>query len=181
MFKTASALTVALVAASSASALDLTVTSAPTTGLAGYTTYTLTLTGAGEFNAMSASITGPLRQESQFGQTGVFANDGLFAFFPALADTDSYFTFARPNLLVSAGETATSLEAVFAFATNASAPFALAQVVLEDGATADVRVAGGVGDGANDVIFSGTIGVIPEPASAALLALGGLAALRRRA
>ncbi|MEQ9461728.1 MAG: PEP-CTERM sorting domain-containing protein [Phycisphaeraceae bacterium] len=181
MFKTVSALTVALAAASSASALSLEVTSAPTTGLAGYSTYTLTLVGDGEFNAMNASFSGPLNQEVQ-GLSAQFQNDGLLVFFPALAATDSFFTFDRPNLLVSATESDTSLEAVFAFDSNRSAPFGLAQLVIADGDTVTATILGGVGDGANDVIFEGSVTeVIPEPASAALLALGGLAALRRRA
>ncbi|WP_428389801.1 PEP-CTERM sorting domain-containing protein [Mucisphaera sp.] len=182
MFKTATALTVALAAATSASALSLEVTSAPTTGLAGYTTYTLTLVGDGEFNAALVSIEGPLNQESAFGQIGLFADDGLFAFVPATADTDSYFLFDRPALLVDGefGESANGILATFAYSDNQSGPFPLAQVVLQDGDSANVLVQGGVGDDANTVIFDGVI-PIPEPASAALLALGGLAALRRRA
>jgi hypothetical protein len=179
------------VTTSTAIALDLTITSQPTTGLPGYTTYTLTLTGDGELNAIQVDIRNfTINQADVFGPgiPSVFANDPLLLFFPQLADTDSYFLFDRPNLLVSASESESSMNLVAAFITNITAPFPLLQLVIPDntkilaGSTvppdqANLLIRGGIGDDANTIIAS--LGV-PTPASATLLALLTPPLLRRQ-
>ncbi|MEQ9453549.1 MAG: PEP-CTERM sorting domain-containing protein [Phycisphaeraceae bacterium] len=180
MFKTVSALTVALAAASSASALELSVSSAPTEGLPGYTNYTLTLSGAGELNAMTFEASGEFNQNAFSGVFFDAASPAIKAVFPEIDQQDTYFLFNQSSaLIVTSGEDGTSLRGDLAFQDNKSAGFALAQLVAPTGSDVFVFLQGGVGNDANTVIFDGNI--VPEPASAALLALGGLAALRRRA
>ncbi|WP_428388187.1 hypothetical protein [Mucisphaera sp.] len=172
-----------------ASALELAVTSKPTVGLATHTTYTLTLLGDGELNAIQIEFRNlTLNQETAFGQIGLFADDGLFAFVPTTADTDSYFLFDRPSLLVEAGESDTGMNVISAFPDNQSAPIPLAQLVIPDSAPgvalfpvdpqfANILIRGGVGDDANTIIAS--LG-IPTPATGALLALIAPALIKRR-
>ncbi|QDU71336.1 hypothetical protein [Mucisphaera calidilacus] len=183
MFKTATALTVAL-AASTAMA-EVTVDKAPNASLAGYTTYTVTVTGADlGFNAATITLDAPagLNQSEAFGQIGLFADDGLFAFVPSTVIEDTYFLFNRPALLVdgSFGESATGLEASFAYADPIAADFAAMQVVIEDSATEawvkiDLAYPGGT-----EIITVFNENIIPTPATGALFGLAGLAAFRRR-
>ncbi|WP_428389798.1 hypothetical protein [Mucisphaera sp.] len=150
-------------------ALEVEIRSKPTPGLLGFTTYTLALVGDGEFNAMKIdiqAIRGELNQEIRFGQRGLFADDGIFQFVPETKETDTYFLFDRPSLLVDGetGETDTQLLATFAFSENQSTPFPLAQVVVRDSTSQfDLFVQGGVGENANNVIFDGFTLVIPSP------------------
>ncbi|QDU71337.1 hypothetical protein [Mucisphaera calidilacus] len=184
MFKTAAALTVALAASTAMAQVE--VFSAPNANLAGYTTYTVAIVGPNDlgFNAATVTLDAPagLNQSEAFGQIGLFADDGLFAFVPSTVIEDTYFLFNRPALLVdgSFGESATGLEASFAYADPIVGAYNVMQVVIEDSATEawvkiDLAYPGGT-----EIITVFNENIIPTPATGALFGLAGLAAFRRR-
>ncbi|QDU71340.1 hypothetical protein [Mucisphaera calidilacus] len=162
-----------------------------TPNLPGYTTATYYITGELlGFNAATiildgTNYPGEFNQVEMFGQKGLFADDGLFAFVPTAAAEDTYFLFDRPALLVdgSFGESATGIEASFAYADPVTTDFDVIQIVLSDintfpapWMTIELAYPGGT-----EIItaFDAPLWV-PTPASGALLGVAGLAFLRRR-
>ncbi|QDU71339.1 hypothetical protein [Mucisphaera calidilacus] len=161
----------------------------PAPTLPGYITYTAYLRGSLlGFNAATITIqdeAGVMNQVEAFGQKGLFADDGIFAFVPSTVIEDTYFLFDRPALLVdgSFGESATGIEASFAYADPVTTDFDVIQIVLSDintfpapWMTIELAYPGGT-----EIItaFDAPLWV-PTPASGALFGLAGLALLRRR-
>ncbi len=165
-------------------AITTSFTSSPTVGLAGYTTYEVNLTSdSGDMYGFEISFDGPMNQINPLGTPSIFRPDLLFFdTFPEL-DWDSHFLFYESELIVvpGASESPTHLYGTFAF-TGASVQVylgpsvSIAQLVIADGNT--VEMTGAVTVGITEVDFAEF--TIPEPATISLLAIGGIAMLRRR-
>ncbi len=177
-------------------ATTVSVTETPTPNVPGNVTYTLTaISDAGDIsgfdfvgNGTNFGFFGPMNQVNPAGNASVFTDaNGFFGFVGADILDDSQFLLASGDgTVVGADETANSLQAAIDVGTvNAiSGPFAFAQISAPIGQ--EVTFAGTftviTGSGAILENVSGSLGVIiPEPTSAALLALGlaGVAARRR--
>ncbi|QDU71338.1 hypothetical protein [Mucisphaera calidilacus] len=192
MFKTtAAALTVACCLTSAEAEYthpDVVQQWMPAPTLPGYITYTAYLRGSLlGFNAATITIqdeAGVMNQVEAFGQKGLFADDGIFAFVPSTVIEDTYFLFDRPALLVdgSFGEYATGMEASFAYAEPVTTEFGVIQILVAYDATQipwmtiELAYPGG-----SEIVtaYDAPIGR-PEPASGALFGVAGLALLRRR-
>ncbi len=167
-------------------AVTTSFTSSPTVDLAGYTTYIVTLTSdTGDLTGFEVSFDGPMNQMNLFDLSTIFIPDiqtTQFAPHP-IFDWDSHFLFYESDLIVvpGASESPTHLAAIFAF-TGASAliytgpSVEIAQIIIADGNT--VEMTGEVSVGVTIVAFADF--TIPEPATISLLAIGGIAMLRRK-
>ncbi len=175
-------------------AITASVTSQATTGLSGYTTYSVTLTTDTDLLAsFDISFNGSMNQVSPSGNETIFLPENPSIYIASTVDLilerDSHFLFRESQLTVvgSSSESGTSLAATFAFPAGTNDPMMassinIAQIVIADGNTVEitgvVAVAPFGGSSPVDVTLSSF--TIPEPASISLLAIGGLALLRRR-
>ncbi len=159
-------------------AVTTSFTSSPTPNpFSGYTTYDVTLTSdTGNLTGFEVSFNGAMLQGPS-PTYGVFLPDT-----PPSPLFDSCFLFTESQLAVgSSSESGTSLIAVFAFSgglgdPNVAASINIAQIIIADGYT--VEMSGNVTVGTTEVSFANT--TIPEPATISLLAIGGIAMLRRK-
>ncbi len=164
-------------------AITASFASSPTPSLSGYTTYLVNLTtDSGLLTGFEIRFDGPMNQVSPSGDYGVYRP----AIYPPLPDPfmdqDSHFLFPESDVIsVGESESSTHLAATFAFSgglsdPNAAASIYIAQIVIADGNT--VEMTGKVTVGITEVSLSDF--TIPEPASAALLAIGSLGLMLRR-
>ncbi len=163
------------------------------------TTYQLTFTESdGDWPITFMILIGDgatlLNQVNPFGMSTIFADsNGLFPPAGATVDQDSQFPYranAGPSHQIvsgpASGEGATYMNGDWAFGGARANPLTgpsvfVAQVVIPTGSSVPFSATVGEYDVSN--AFSKTVnlnGVIPEPATLSLLALGGLALLRRR-
>jgi hypothetical protein len=189
-------LAVLAVATSSRAAVNITQSSVPTVGLAGYHTHTLTastddgsqIQGFDFASQPPFGFFGPMKQINPAG------NPTVFFFFCGLEfcdlSQDSHFLFQSNQLTIPAGfasEGPTRLRAVFASGTpwGTSVPFV--QLVIPDGAAAQVAFTGQVQTVVGSTVTDNNVaGIVPVPEPAALGLLGvavisGLGFVRRRA
>ncbi|WP_145446759.1 hypothetical protein [Mucisphaera calidilacus] len=158
-----------------------------TPDLTGYTTYTLTAAALTDsIDALEILIESDDLNQEYLGYT-IFSNNNVFLQQAGINPLrDSQLLFAEGLLSVQADESDTLLTAAFAGFT----PFTtrdIAQIVIPDDATATYEIQAVIDD--ELYIVTGTLGTaapltlipIPEPSSLAVLALTGLALVRRRA
>lgn len=170
----------------------------PAPGLPGYTAHILRLNAGAEQKVIAISLTfaGPMHQAEMLdlvtGLPGpVIMSTATFQATGAdeALRSDSHFLFnpQSGHLSLSDGvsETDGTMFAGFLFIGGYANPIAtrapdVAQIVLADGQTASFDGYVILSDPHVSVVRHELSGVVPEPATLALLACGGLAALRRR-
>ncbi len=156
-------------------AVTASFTSSPTPSpFSGYTTYIVNLTSdSGDMFGFDIDFDGSMIQ-------GTFPYGVFLPVAPSNPLLDSCFLFTESGLNVAvSSESGTSLTAAFAFDAMVHIPIptvAIAQLVIADGNT--VSMTGSVMIGIDEVDFAEF--TIPEPATISLLAIGGIALLRRR-
>jgi len=169
----------------------------PTASQSGYWTYVITLMSDNDdyIVGWEGSITGSeIHQQNPFGSTVTIFRDNnhLFEFDPATnLDADSQYMFQTSAVdslngvvVGSSGESSTDLSAAFALIGGRSNPHAgtvvdLAQVCVPEGGSLLLTGVALLRTPAN-VLYDQAPTPTPEPACLAVLALGGVAILRRR-
>jgi len=173
-----------LCAGSAHAAVEVIWTGAPSTDLADHTTWTMNVsTSVGLISSMDGYFKGPMNQVNPFGTSPTVFQDNnhLFGFDPSAGpvDNDSQFMFHVQNegILVVTGETAEGPN-VLSTAMTKFAPFASRDAVQLCIANGDLVEYNGA------VVADGQLvdyrGAIPEPATLSVLAVAGLALLRKR-
>ncbi len=176
-----------LIAAGAHAAISYSVSGSPTQNVPGWTTWVLT------FSADMGMY--PTAFDLQIGdgvttlrQTGpVFGGAPTY---PALGYDDTHFPFVATTEVVvgpGAGESGTYLQAPFALVGGCLNPLAgpsiaVAHVVLQNGASVPFTGTVVESDPATNTVGSlyPTSGIIPEPATIALLGIGAAVLLRRK-
>ncbi len=172
-----------------AEAIEASFTSEPTFELPGYTTYQVTLTtDSGDLTGFDLTLTGHGEVLNQithdlFPSTIFKDANFLFSFIEADYRQDTQFKFNDDEILLgTSSENTSHISANFALDGGINSPLAapsinVLQVCMPNGSYASLT--GKVTVGLEDVQLPAPF-VVPEPASLALLAAGGLAILRRR-
>ncbi len=160
----------------------------PTVDLPGYTTYQVSITtDTGNITGFELTLTGNgdvLNQINPAGNASIFQDsNGFFGFVGADVSQDTQFNFMLADVtLVSSSESAGSLTGIFALAGGTGSPLAapsinVMQVCMPNGSYG--YLTGKVTVGIEEVALTPPWPV-PEPASLALLAVGGVSILARR-
>lgn len=193
MKKVVSIIAVLAIATAAQAAVVASFTSATSSGPAGFTTYEVWLTSdSGTLNGFELSVDADsgsaLRQDNPFGSTvTIFTdNNAVIVGMGGAVDRDSQFNYASGDVLAittSLIESTTQLAGTFAWAggtgdSNAALAVNILHISMLDGDSAVLSGKVTVGSGPTEVIFSNL--TIPEPASMALLGMGGISMLIRR-
>ncbi len=155
--------------------------------MSGYTTYQVTLTtDTGDLTGFEVVLTADAAsQVNPLGNASIFEDaNGFFGFVDYDESADTQFNFVLNDVTLVSSSEATSgtvLAGTFALAGGTGSPLAAASinvldVCLPTGNTA--VLSGKVTVGLTEVIFSDF--TIPEPASLALMGMGGISMLIRR-
>ncbi len=196
MKKVLSIIAVIAIATAAQAEVVASFTSAPTVGLAGFTTYQVTFTTDTDYIAgFELSVTPDagyeLNQVNPESLATIFNDaNGSFSGVGADVSQDTQINFSSSDVNIIPSftyESVTELSAVFAWAggTNdarMAASVNVLQICMADGDTATVSGIVGTSPlgGINPSEVSFDSFVVPEPASATLLAIGSLGLIRRR-
>ena len=188
MRKVVSIIAVLALASVAQATITHSVSSAPTVGLAGYTTYTVTMTtDVGVITGMDSSVDGPaINHVNPAGfPTGYMNYNAFFGAVDVSQDSQFLFMTGTADGQVASGrelEGPTQLSCAFAFMGGAGSSLAgpsleMLQVCMPDAAGPATASGLMLIDGVEEQFAPFEI---PEPASLALLGMGGLGVLLRR-
>ena len=185
MKQVVSVIAVLAIATAAQAAVVGSYTSSPTTDLPGYTTYAISLTSDyDDLSGFEVSLTADAANQVYSGLTIFEDNNAFFESFGALEEQDTQFNFLSTEVSLSYASEGTGPGVVLAGTFTLGGPiwppapygFNLITLCMPTGNTA--VLSGMVALGLTEEAFADL--VIPEPATLALLAAGGLAMLRRR-